>query len=157
MGDGRNQDSTRHTPEPWRVSNYRPQRVIARDPAEGTYEHGDDKFPTLAHFESVEDGKRAVACVNACAGIPTELLELMGVGGIQKASGAAMKEARTQHAEAQKLGDVLVDARRALFCEASGLRIDDEPGCGSCDPCQLHAGIVDVLPVTDNPGARSHV
>ncbi|HSW63859.1 MAG TPA: hypothetical protein VLH56_11230 [Dissulfurispiraceae bacterium] len=36
------------TPGPWKVSNYRPYDIIARDPKESTYDVGDDKFAPIA-------------------------------------------------------------------------------------------------------------
>jgi hypothetical protein len=42
-----NDTTQQHTPGPWKVSNYRPFKIIARDPMESTFEIGDDKFPVL--------------------------------------------------------------------------------------------------------------
>lgn len=45
----------KHTAGPWKVSNYRPNQVIARDPKESTYEIGDDKFCPLAMVPEIAD------------------------------------------------------------------------------------------------------
>lgn len=54
-----------------KVSNYRPNRIIERDPNESTYKVGDDKFPTLLEvvrtnstFKDLEVARRIVYCVN---------------------------------------------------------------------------------------------
>ena len=52
-----------------KISTYRPYGLIERDPAESTYELGDDKFPIVAHISDKRIARRIVACVNACAGI----------------------------------------------------------------------------------------
>ena len=66
---------TEHTPEPWRVEIGEQPETIALLCTSG-----------LAHFELVSDSplgdisadaSRIVACVNACAGIETELLEIL--------------------------------------------------------------------------------
>lgn len=38
----------KHTPGPWKVSNYRPYDIIARDPKESTYECGDNRYDPIA-------------------------------------------------------------------------------------------------------------
>lgn len=48
-----------------KVSNYRPNRIIARDPNESTYKVGDDKFPTIAHVDNIEHARHIVLCVNS--------------------------------------------------------------------------------------------
>ena len=76
--------STKYTPEPWKRSNYRPQLVIQRSPAESTFNVGDDKFKALATFENVDDAGRAVSCVNACVGIDTAVLEALRPGALAR-------------------------------------------------------------------------
>lgn len=64
-----------HTKEPWKVSNYRPAQIIARNPSESTYEKGDNLFEPLAvvstgnGFADLANAVRIVQCVNALAGI----------------------------------------------------------------------------------------
>ena len=55
----------KHTPGPWKISNYRPYQIIARNPKESTYGVGDDKFPTLA--EPCGENKQANAKLIAAA------------------------------------------------------------------------------------------
>lgn len=71
-----------HTPEPWGV------------PADGQLLLADvdgniiitgganEAYGLVAYASSVEDARRIVACVNACAGITTESMEVGGVGSI---------------------------------------------------------------------------
>ncbi|WP_434430301.1 hypothetical protein [Aeromonas veronii] len=63
-----------HTPEPWTVSEKTLVRLdcayLIRPVNETNYEYG----ATLA-ATSQQDARRIVACVNACAGVPTEELE----------------------------------------------------------------------------------
>lgn len=65
----------KYTKGPWKVSNYRPYNIIARDPKESTYEKGDDAFRSLALVcsDSIETTK-ADALLIACA---PELLEAL--------------------------------------------------------------------------------
>ena len=52
-----------------KISTYRPYGLLERDPAESTYEVGDDKFPVVAHINDRRIAERIVSCVNALAGI----------------------------------------------------------------------------------------
>lgn len=72
-----------HTPEPWEVTDLRyirqsnePRHVVARASKMGGME---------------ANASRIVACVNACAGISTELLECPG-GNVAKVAGRLMKQ-----------------------------------------------------------------
>ena len=55
----------------WKISNYRPFGIIERDPAESTYEVGDDKFPFVAsvHGDNLtqqrERAERIIRAVNS--------------------------------------------------------------------------------------------
>lgn len=72
-----------HTPEPWEVTDLRyirqsnePRHVVAR----------------ASKMDGMEaNARRIVACVNACAGISTELLECPG-GNVAKVAGRLMKQ-----------------------------------------------------------------
>jgi len=65
-----------HTAEPWRVHD---EDVVSQ--AEG----GLAVCVTAGLLENrAADARRIVACVNACAGIPTGALEVAGVGGLEK-------------------------------------------------------------------------
>lgn len=62
-----------HTKEPWRISQY--GNVVAGDNNNFTNEVRVKGF-TLSSGKTCEDNaRRIVACVNACEGIPTEVLE----------------------------------------------------------------------------------
>lgn len=61
-----------HTPEPWRASNtceLDSGRVVQ------TVMRGDDTLADVFSTDAKANARRIVACVNACAGIPTEHLE----------------------------------------------------------------------------------
>lgn len=69
MNDSSKQASVEHTPEPWAHRN-------------GRIYQADRDVLTIANIARASDGdyseanaRRIVACVNACAGVPTELLE----------------------------------------------------------------------------------
>jgi hypothetical protein len=69
---------TTHDPEPWFVDNSRGYEefksvIASRQPPEG-----DDRWIVPADDDA--DARRIVACVNACAGIPTEALERGALG-----------------------------------------------------------------------------
>lgn len=57
-----------HSPEPWRKGEY--DDIVDRDGVSIIFGYNGD----LA-FRTEEDCDRVLACVNACAGIPTENLE----------------------------------------------------------------------------------
>lgn len=61
--------SDHHTPEPWNCGNatgLRPTTPIYRQP------YG---LEDIAEVKHREDALRIVACINACAGVPTEILQ----------------------------------------------------------------------------------
>lgn len=71
-----------------KVSNYRPNRIIERDPNENTYAVGDDKFPTIAHVDNLKTAQHIVRCVNshdelldACKSAMRLIDSLFEVGG----------------------------------------------------------------------------
>lgn len=45
----------------WKVNNYRPFGIIARDPDESTYAMGDDKFSVIVNVEGTIEQQRALA------------------------------------------------------------------------------------------------
>lgn len=71
----------KHTPEPWRTGNV--STTVVADSDDGLHITGATGPDALEYYggnliaESVseENARRIVACVNACAGIPTEELE----------------------------------------------------------------------------------
>lgn len=69
---------TEHTPEPWRIGT---------PPPNGEQTIGNEKglmvaVATTGHgVSSRANARRIVACVNACAGLPTEFVEQFDVAG----------------------------------------------------------------------------
>lgn len=64
-----------HTPEPWGVPA---DGDLLLSDADGNIlitGGGHDDYGLIAYATSVDDARRIVACVNACAGVDTELLE----------------------------------------------------------------------------------
>jgi hypothetical protein len=78
--------STQHTPEPWKIVEHNWEHT-------GIYPESGHRIAvceinpevdenTQERYEAINDAnaRRIVACVNACAGIPTEVLENIGAG-----------------------------------------------------------------------------
>ncbi len=77
--------SDKHTPEPWEWGD-----VEIDCPTDDFYSEaikaGPAEVPSLSNPERAEaDARRIVACVNACAGIPTEDLEASVPGSLRMA------------------------------------------------------------------------
>ena len=72
---------TKHTPEPWEVVGKFSDRIYhaASDTvvAQAWYPGGSDSYPAETMHANA---RRIVACVNACAGIPTGALEKLKTG-----------------------------------------------------------------------------
>lgn len=72
------------TPAPWRVG--RSGTVVADTPIEGgvsgTTDTGYYGGHLIAETVTPANAKRIVQCVNACAGIPSEVLEARSAGGL---------------------------------------------------------------------------
>lgn len=45
----------------WKVSNYRSNHIICRDPSESTYNVGDDKFKIIAYVDDFRIAEKIVA------------------------------------------------------------------------------------------------
>ncbi len=56
-----------HTPEPWQIHKTNPELIIWNGQIIATFGH-----PVLETEQGVNNAKRAVACINACVGIPTD-------------------------------------------------------------------------------------
>jgi len=85
-----------HTPEPWIVLNDSPPAI--RRP------NGDNIAPEVCHLA---DARRIVACVNACAGLSTDVIEniaenIAEIGGVYAivARAAELLEQRDELAQA---------------------------------------------------------
>lgn len=71
---GPNRERAHHAPEPWSYEVFgHGVRAVANVDADGI---GDDVcgFGDVSDPVAVANAERAIACVNACAGIPTEVL-----------------------------------------------------------------------------------
>lgn len=66
----------------WKLSNYRPNRIIERDPAERTYDEGDDKFQTLVTVDNLTVGAQIVREHNALVGLNPDALKDV-ISGLQ--------------------------------------------------------------------------
>ena len=95
----------KHTPEPWGVNPDRPCEVRQCD------ENGNPRLQLVADTSTVnarvpwrENARRIVACVNACSGVSTEILELISrVGGIaHKMTAIAALSVRLDELEQQR-------------------------------------------------------
>lgn len=67
----------------WKVSTYRPNLIIARDPNESTYERGDDKFQTIAACQDPIYAKQIVFTHNSYAALVEALGELVEAVGVE--------------------------------------------------------------------------
>lgn len=92
-----------HSPEPWR--SWAPaDGDCAKDDTGETYAAGDlsrSMYDTtgriiLSSCGNKADARRIVACVNACAGIPTEALEAGALGKLMVKADVAQSAARMQ-------------------------------------------------------------
>ena len=73
---------SKNTPEPWKLCRNDQSVGDARGYAVcDVWPRGDDQ---LANEEGKDNARRIVACVNACAGLPTEQLESSPPGGVLK-------------------------------------------------------------------------
>lgn len=90
----------KHTPEPWQAIGSRADRAIISDGRSIARVWGaiqpDDRPP---HDQADANAARIVACVNACAGIPTEELEAGCVERLARTTEKLLKTA--QHFERQ--------------------------------------------------------
>ena len=97
----------------WYIADYYQNRRIQVD--------GPDVTDSLPFDEQVENAIRAVACVNACAGIPTEALEagaiLQLVSASERAYNVCTAMSKTRDAEFV----------RDLYDAIRGLRLGDTP------------------------------
>lgn len=70
----------KRTPGKWKICNYRPYRVIGRDPLISTYHVGDDKFKTLALPSEPQDATFIASCAcNAEAGWKATIAAIDGL------------------------------------------------------------------------------
>jgi hypothetical protein len=109
-----------HSPEPWsRDAEAGECACYIRDAKNWLLVGEDDYGPTL----DVDDARRIVACVNACAGIPTDALESGSLGEALRLAAVAVSDLNDHpclrddlYDRLSKAGglDALVDALRAL-------------------------------------------
>ena len=81
----------KHTPEPWELH----QHLGPRDPyfqlLNGSWDIAHSKFSANGSEVDEANGRRIVACVNACAGIPTEQLQAGCVANLVNSAVNVMK------------------------------------------------------------------
>lgn len=68
-------NETKHTPEPWQYTESGVTMVSIIEPDGHTIFHCNTLLNSTAQRLKMENARRIVACVNACAGIPTVDLE----------------------------------------------------------------------------------
>ena len=100
---------TEHTPEPWSYGEDNDGWYVEKDRLQ------------IAHGLSEEDARRIVACVNACAGIPTEVLERYKLGII----GVDYKLTKQQRDELLAAAEAIeIDAEECLdFDDCSAMLV----------------------------------
>lgn len=100
-------DNQKHTPEPWKTgAGYEQQEP-------GVYIYGGDGLIVSSEDTEITEAnaRRIVACVNACAGISTEQLEMdISVGG--EKSIYESQEAKVQELIQQK--NILLEAVKGI-------------------------------------------
>ena len=109
-----------HSPEPWKFSIDVDGRVnIFVD---------DGRVVTLCHARlRPEDARRIVACVNACAGIPTDMLE--NADSSAGLFGRIAAKACTERDRATAQRDQLLAALKFVLPSLVSMSEDDEFGC----------------------------
>ena len=121
-----------HTAEPWCVGNTRTVKYATGESTETAIHYGDEESRgnciamTYGHFGfdgSEADARRIVACVNACAGIPTDDLEH---GDIAKALKIFALDSATFRRQRDELLAAL-EYCRAVFDEYIGIHLDKTP------------------------------
>ena len=105
---------TEHTPEPWSYGEDNDGWYVEKDGLQ------------IAHGLSEEDARRIVACVNACAGLPTEVLERykLGVIGVDYKSTKQQRDELLAALE-RSLESFEYIAKYGNSCGHSQLRIPD--------------------------------
>ncbi|MGL4755845.1 MAG: hypothetical protein ACRCXB_26105 [Aeromonadaceae bacterium] len=109
----------KHTPEPW-ATDYRerPDGMFAQE----VFDANGETIATLAWFP-VDSGvgtttnreanaRRIVACVNACAGLPTEQLEASPLGGVLNGVAGLIAQRDELLAALEALDDCYSDTSR---------------------------------------------
>lgn len=105
---------TEHTPKPWSYGEDNDGWYVEKDGLQ------------IAHGLSEEDARRIVACVNACAGLPTEVLERykLGVIGVDYKSTKQQRDELLAALE-RSLESFEYIAKYGNSCGHSQLRIPD--------------------------------
>lgn len=80
---------TNHTPEPWRIGEKHPDRIFADRKSVSARERIALTAPFACDTDEASardfaNAARIVACVNACAGIDTDILESLTPGALPK-------------------------------------------------------------------------
>lgn len=86
-----------HTKEPWHVGDaFMVGELVGGNDVFPVYQGEAGEDDLLAFAFSTEDARRIVACVNACAGIPTELIEQGGFAAVPVATHREVKQQRDE-------------------------------------------------------------
>jgi hypothetical protein len=103
---------TKHSPEPWRADVDDPSDILDASGAACASGWSFDEPGGWFRQEPAEaNARRIVACVNACAGIPTEEVE----AGVLALTVEALVALRTGNGPARGMGEVMArDALRRL-------------------------------------------
>lgn len=109
----------KHTPEPWRVSSSAGIKKTSIWNDDGTLIAELDKTKTVSLERARNNAARIVACVNACRGIPDEVLQVVG------AFGGFGRDQMVEHVTKQRDGlQELLDESRANDRAAMGWLAD---------------------------------
>ena len=110
---------TEHTPEPWKS-------IEEQFHGEVMNFIGDKDGGTIGEIYTENDARRIVACVNACAGLPTEVLERykLGVIGVDYKSTKQQRDELLAALE-RSLESFEYIAKYGNSCGHSQLRIPD--------------------------------
>ena len=83
---------SKHTPEPWKINHddsteewsivTNQHGSIVANVNEETGPELAGSIPVMRKMPGMENARRIVACVNACAGLPAEQLEVSPLGGV---------------------------------------------------------------------------
>ena len=105
---------TEHTPEPWKS-------IEEQFHGEVMNFIGDKDGGTIGEIYTKDDASRIVACVNACAGLPTEVLERYKLGVI----GVDYKSTKQQRDELLAAAEAIeIDAEECLdFDDCSAMLV----------------------------------
>lgn len=146
-----------HTPEPWKKA--KGQLIVGGEKEFILCKVYGGVFSREGNNDYEANGPRIVACVNACAGIPTEVLEMAPAGWIGKKmelSGKAMADFEMLKIENERLRKTAITNLRTienLFQVVESLKTQIETGYTptkqNCKGCFGPCGVCREKPVND--------